>query len=166
MKVFATMSGNNRKELTEDTTDALGIKENPFLAVVYQKKGFVDKFHEFDYENQIKAYQTLAKLASNSNTNNESRSDAMYKLQRIMESIGLNLVEPQDCFLTKDERMIIRMDFYGTIDRMQAGERKRKLSEPYLDMMNTPLPKRPKKAEYDFSAAPMWPLFSKNRKST
>jgi len=149
------------KTQTEDMTDALGIKENPFLAVVYQKKGFVDKFHEFDYENQIKAYQTLVKLASNSNSNNESRADAMYKLQRIMESIGLELVEQQDCFLSKEERMIIRMDFYGTIDRMQAGERRRKLSEPYLEMMSNPLKKRPKGVEYDFSAAPMWPLFAR-----
>ena len=160
MKVFVAML-EKIKTQTEDMTDALGIKENPFLAVVYQKKGFVDKFHEFDYENQIKAYQTLVKLASNSNANNESRADAMYKLQRIMESIGLNLVEQQDCSLTKDERMIIRMDFYGTIDRMQAGERKRKLSQPYLSMMSNPLKKRPKKAEYDFSAAPMWPLFAR-----
>lgn len=155
------MSENNKQKATESEANAFKIDENPFLAVVYQKKGFVDKFHALDYDNQIKAYQTLVKLASNSNSNNESRADAMYKLQRIMGSIGLELVEQQDCFLSKEERMIIRMDFYGTIDRMQAGERKRKLSQPYLEMMSHPLKKRPKSVDYDFSTAPMWPLFAR-----
>lgn len=135
--------------------------ENPYLAVIYDDVAFVSTFHNLDYENQIKAYQTLTKLASPSNTTKQTREDALYKLKHIMDSIGLELVKRQDCFLSKDERLIIRMDFYGTIDRIQEGERKRKLSKPYLDLIATPLKKRPKMADYDFASAPIWPLFAR-----
>lgn len=145
----------------DDTLLDLNIESSPFLSVIYQKKGFVEKFHELDYDNQIKAYQTLVKLASTSNTNGHSRYDALCKLEYIMRSIGLHVVERQNCSLSKDERLIIRMDFYGSIDRIQAGEQKRKLSKPYRYLINHPLKKRPKMADYDFSTAPMWPLFAR-----
>ena len=148
-------------EVKYDDAVADAIAQNPFLSVIYQKKGFIEKFHAFDYENQIKAYQTLVKLASDSNENKQSRNDAFYKLERIMESIGLYMVEQQNCYLSKDERLIIRMDFYGSIDRIQAGERKRKLSVPYLELMNKPCRKRPKMRDYDFKSSPVWPLFAR-----
>lgn len=151
-----------QQRLTESKVEKqIDFEANPFLSVVYDDVSFVSTFHNLDYDNQIKAYQTLTKLASPSNTVNESREDALYKLRRIMNSIGLELVERQDCFLSKDERLIIRMDFYGTIDRIQAGERKRKLSKPYLDLISSPLSKRPKMTDYDFAQAPIWPLFAR-----
>jgi len=150
-----------RKTEYEKKKIEANIADDPFLAIIYSKKGYVEKFHTLEYEEQMKAYQTLAKLASDSNTNEESKFDAFKKLKHIMRSIGLEFVEKQDYYLSKDERMIIRMDFYGTIDRMKEGERKRKLSKPYLDLMANPLKKRPKMADYDFNTAPMWPLFAR-----
>ena len=154
-------SKKSKKDLYDEALIQSEIEAEPFLSVIYQKKGFVEKFHTLDYDNQIKAYQTLVRLASVSNPNNHTRNDAYYRLEKIMPSIGLELIEKQDCFLSKDERLIIRMDFYGSIDRIQAGERKRKLSKPYLDLISKPLKKRSKMVDYDFTTAPMWPLFER-----
>ncbi|MBO4294865.1 MAG: hypothetical protein J5896_05410 [Alphaproteobacteria bacterium] len=137
------------------------IEENPLSPVIYDDVGFLTSFHKLSHKNQILAYQTLVRLAHPSNMDIESREDAMYKIHRIAKSIGLECVERQNCFLSKDERLIIRMDFYGSIDRIKRSERKRKLSEPYLDLIAKPLSKRPKMSDYDFNTAPMWPLFAK-----
>ena len=155
------MSSENNSEQNQESLIQSQIETEPFLSVIYQKRGFIEKFHTLDYANQLKAYQTLVKLTSPTNPNDHTRREAFYKLERIMHSIGLELTERQDCFLSKDERLIIRMDFYGSIDRIQAGERKRKLSKAYLDLISHPLQKRPKMADYDFSTSPVWPLFAR-----
>ncbi len=137
------------------------IANQPFLAVVYDDKTFVERFHALAYEDKLKAYQTLTTLAHDSNTLSESRQDAYNKINVILQSMGLKIVEHKNCYLDKDERLIIRMDFYGSIDRLEKNKRERKLSKPYLDLISNPLKKRPKTEAYDFKTAPMWPLFER-----
>ena len=156
-----TYSKKHSIDATEEEKIKRKIEENPLSSVIYDDVGFVTSFHRLSHKNQILAYQTLVRLARPSNPNIASREDALYKIPRIARSIGLECVERQNCFLSKDERLIIRMDFYGSIDRIKRSERKRKLSEPYLDLIAKPLSKRPKMSDYDFRTAPMWPLFAK-----
>lgn len=156
-----TYSKKHFVDTTQDEKLRREIEENPLSCVIYDDVGFVTSFHQLSHENQILAYQTLVRLAHPSNPDIESRDDAIYKIRHILKSIGLECVERQGCFLSKDERLIIRMDFYGSIDRLKEGERKRKLSQPYMDMIEQPISKRPKMSDYDFNAAPMWPLFAK-----
>ena len=139
----------------------INVEESAVLSVVYDDVSFVSTFHNLSYENQIATYQVLVQLSRPTNQDDESRNDAMFKLERIAKSIGLEFTEKQDCFLSKDERHIIRMDFYGSIDRLKESEQKRKLSKPYLELMAAPLKKHHKTAEYDFTSAPMWPLFAR-----
>ena len=139
----------------------INAEESAVLSVVYDDVSFVSTFHSLSYENQIAAYQVLVQLSRPSNHDNESRNDALFKLERIAQSIGLEFTEKQDCFLSKDERHIIRMDFYGAIDRLKESEQKRKLSKPYMELMSTPLKKRHRTEDYDFASAPMWPLFAR-----
>ena len=138
------------------------IEKNLVNDVLYAKKGFVEKFHMLNFQQQLNVYQELIKYSQSTDSDDRCPTDASDKLDRIMESIGLYIVDRQDCFLSKEERLIIRMDFYGTIDRItQESERKRKLSKPYMDLIEKPIRKRPKMADYDFQSAPMWPLFTR-----
>lgn len=139
----------------------INIEESAVLSVIYDDVSFISTFHSLDYENQIATYQVLTLLSKPSNQDDESRNDAIFKLERIAKSIGLEFTEKQDCFLSKDERHIIRMDFYGAIDRLKESEQKRKLSKPYMELMSTPLKKRHRTEDYDFTSAPMWPLFER-----
>lgn len=139
----------------------INIEESAVLSVIYDDVSFISTFHSLDYENQIATYQVLTLLSKPSNQDDESRNDAMFKLERIAQSIGLEFTEKQDCFLSKDERHIIRMDFYGAIDRLKESEQKRKLSKPYMELMSAPLKKRHRTEDYDFASAPMWPLFER-----
>jgi len=139
----------------------INVEESAVLSVIYDDVSFVSTFHSLDYENQIATYQVLTLLSKPSNQDDESRNDAMFKLERIAQSIGLEFTERQDCFLSKDERHIIRMDFYGSIDRLKESEQKRKLSKPYMELMSAPLKKRHRTEDYDFASAPMWPLFER-----
>lgn len=139
----------------------INAEESAVLSVIYDDVSFISTFHSLDYENQIATYQVLTLLSKPSNQDDESRNDAMFKLERIAKSIGLEFTEKQDCFLSKDERHIIRMDFYGAIDRLKESEQKRKLSKPYMELMSAPLKKRHRTEDYDFASAPMWPLFER-----
>ena len=139
----------------------MNVAASDVLSVVYDDVSFVSTFHNLDYESQIATYQVLTQLSKPSNPDEESQTDALYKLKRIAQSIGLEFVEQQDCYLSKDERHIIRVDFYGSVDCLKEGERKRKLSKPYMELMASPLKKRCKMEDYDFSTAPMWPLFAR-----
>lgn len=138
------------------------IAEKPYMAILYHKAGYVEDFYNLSVEDAGRAYEILAKLA---NDTSKSRSDltrnAAQKLEDILYASGFQVARHDGNFLHKQEVLTIRMDFYGTIDRINPGLRSRELSSYYLYLLSHPLKKRPKTVEYDFENSPSWKLFSR-----
>ncbi len=137
------------------------IAEKPYMAVLYHDEGYVDDFYDLSVEDAGRAYEILLKLAADVSKNRTDAVRAKRKLNDILSASGFHVARHDGNYLHKQELMIIRMDFYGTIDRLKSGLRERELSSYYLYLLSHPLQKRPKVAEYDFQSAPSWKLFSR-----
>lgn len=135
------------------------IAEKPYLAVIYHDE-YLHDFFRLSYEDAGRAYEMLSKLSNDTSKSKISRI-ATEKLNEILDRCGLQISQYDGNFIHKQEVLTIRMDFYGTIDRLKAGLRTRELSRYYRSLMENPLQKRPKTAEYDFDSAPSWKLFSR-----
>ncbi len=148
---------NNRVE-----QEANEIAQFPYMAVLYHKTEYVADFYNLSVEDAGKAYELLLKMA-----NDTSKSKSLFKraaetkLNDILSAAGFKIAQHDGNFLHKQELLTIRMDFYGTIDRLKEGLRTRELSSYYLYLLSHPLQKRPKTIEYDFESAPSWKLFSR-----
>ena len=155
-----------RKHRIEENTRAeeeeKEIAQFPYMAVLYHKDEYIDDFYNLSVEDAGKAYELLAKMA-----NETSKSKTLFKrtaekkLDDILSAAGFKIAQHDGNFLHKQEVLTIRMDFYGTIDRLKEGLRSRELSPYYLHLLSHPLQKRPKTIEYDFESSPSWKLFSR-----
>jgi len=130
------------------------IVEKPYKAVLYHDEGYIDDFYNLSIEDAGWAYQQLAKSAKDD-------SEDACKLDEVLAAAGLKVAEHDGRFLHKQEVLTIRMDFYGTIDRIKDGLRERELSSYYRHLITNPLKKRPKSVQYDFETSPSWKLFSR-----
>lgn len=130
------------------------IAEKPYMAVLYHDDGYIDDFYNLSIEDAGRAYELLSKSAKDD-------FDDAQKLDEVLAASGLKITEHNGKFLHKQEVLTIRMDCYGTIDRIKQGLRERELSSYYRNLMANPLPKRPKSVEYDFETSPSWKLFSR-----
>ena len=135
------------------------IAEKPYLAVIYHDD-YLRDFFSLSYEDAGRAYEMLSKLANDASNSKISRIAAQ-KLNDILYACGLQISQYDGNFIHKQEVLSIRMDFYGTIDRLKPGLRARELSRYYRSLLENPLQKRPKSSEYNFDSAPSWKLFSR-----
>ena len=129
-----------------------------------QKKEFVEHFHSMPFSGALHYYKDLLIRASKTNKNVSDQVSAFFELLCINESMGLKYVKHHAVPFSKEERLIIRMDFYGTIDRIPYNERKKKLSRLYLEGLKYPLKEALPVSKYDFSQSPSWRLYTRFEK--
>ncbi|MBQ7659784.1 MAG: hypothetical protein IJS26_03465 [Alphaproteobacteria bacterium] len=148
-------------ETKEEKNIEREIAQKPHLEVIYDDVTFVETFHRLKLQDALNAYAMLIELSKEKNKNKESRSDARYKLEKINKSMGLYVVERDGEHLPKEEKLIVRMDVYGRIDRIEPRFREQKLSPYYRELMQKPLGKHPKMEDYDFENSPSWKLYAR-----
>ncbi|HCU58492.1 MAG TPA: hypothetical protein DIC64_00750 [Alphaproteobacteria bacterium] len=130
------------------------IAENPYMAVLYHDEGYIDEFLNLSIGDACIVYDMLYKSA-------KTDEDDAKKLNKVLAAAGFKVAEHAGRFLHKQELLTIRMDFYGTIDRIKDGLRERELSPYYRNLIAKPLRESPQSEEYDFESSPSWKLFSR-----
>lgn len=131
---------------------------------VEQRKDFVAEFHRLPFSEALAYYRDLLDRSSPYNSNVFEQRYALYELKHINESIGLTTRKYSVSSLSKEERLIIRMDYYGTIDRIPSSERSKKLSRLYLRGLNKPLDRPIASIHYDLKKSPSWQLYARFEK--
>lgn len=165
---MAKGSKYSRKHQVEQPIEKKQTKQIPnrkyaFLHIIYDDVSFLENFNELNADDQLKIYLTLKNL-SESNTKGAGQIErelihgASYKLNQIIDNAGLKKTEMLRYPLSQDEHHIIRMDFYGTVDKRPTHQ----LSNCYKSMANKKmefsLPPRAYRLE-DLNAAPAWQIF-------
>jgi len=149
-------------EVTNQRSEEIEISMKPYLAVLYHNRGYIDDFYNLSVEDAGRAYEMLSKLANEmGKKKTKLNTKAADKLDEILYAAGFQRAQYDGKYLHKQEVLTIRMDFYGTIDRLKQGLRERELSSYYRELMAHPLQKRPKTIEYNFESSPSWKLFSR-----
>lgn len=132
----------------------------PFYEVISNDDDFLDVFNSLPLSDQIKAYQVLKNLAETNPVGlpkDEKKliAKSEYKLETINLYTGLTMEEMLRYPLSSDERHVIRMDFYGSVDLRPSHQ----LSTFYKDMINKPLSEKCNATAYKLEKAPMWKIF-------
>lgn len=149
-------------EVADKRSEELEIAMKPYLAVLYHDNEYIDDFYNLSIEDAGRAYEMLSKLSNETGKKKTKLNmKAAEKLDEILQAAGFKRAQYDGNYLHKQEVLMIRMDFYGTIDRLKQGLRERELSPYYRELMDNPLQKRPKTVEYDFESSPSWKLFSR-----
>ncbi len=131
---------------------------------VRQKNEIVSHFHLLSFDEALHYYRDLLLRSTKQNVDDTDRFAASYELKCINESMGLHYVKHSAVPFSKEERLIIRMDFYGTIDRIPNDERKKKLSRHYLYGIKQPLTQALPISCYDLKKSPSWRLYARFEK--
>lgn len=126
-----------------------------------QKQDFVTNFHQMTLSESLAYYKNLLLRSSDQNRDSFDQQYATYELKCINESMGLEYVKYSAIPFSKEERLIIRMDYYGTIDRIEPGEKKKKLSRFYLRGLKEPLKVPLPVSRYNFKKSPSWQLYAR-----
>lgn len=97
-----------------------------------------------------------------SSINRQERDFIREEIKTLIRTWGLTYVDDLEHYpLSREEKHIIRMDFYGSINQTEKNPPRTNLSERYLQFINTPqfhqaeLPSQ----DYDLDASPTWQLF-------
>lgn len=131
-------------------------EEGAFLEVIYDDYDYLKTFNYLPLPEQIKAYQTLKKLAeTNKPRNRELTYKSKEKLNKINESAGMERREMLCYPLSPDEHHLIRMDCYGTIDSRPTHQ----LSKFYKEFLKKPMAGKLPVTYYNFDLSPSWQLF-------
>lgn len=113
-------------------------------------------------ESQEKEYETLIKdLLSRSNSDNEhTRETARNELKEYLSGWGLKYVNNIKYYpLSREEKHIIRMDYYGTIDEPVKIPGRSKSTSAYLAFINSPYKEKIDNPQYDLDSSPAWNKF-------
>lgn len=107
-------------------------------------------------------YKLISKYLQiiNSSQNRQERDQTRQELKTFAHTWRLKYITDQAHYpLSREEKHIIRMDFYGSINRPETAPHRSNLSSLYLKFLNTavyePLPPQ----NYDLAASPTWLLF-------
>lgn len=113
------------------------------------------EFQEQETQNIIK------NLLDRMNSNNETtREEARSELKECLKSWGLKYVNNIKYYpLSREEKHIIRLDYYGTIDEPIKIPGRSKSTSAYLGFINSPYKEKLDNPQYDLASSPSWNKF-------
>lgn len=135
-------------------------KNEDIWDIIYNPDNFTKKFLDLPYDRQIEMVVTLNQIIEQSYNKNLSQIEKIFvrtaekHLDNINELINSSYDEGIYSPLANDEKRLIRMDCYGSINKRT----KHQLSHLYLHFCKNKKGKF-KLSEYDMENSPSWKLF-------
>ena len=113
------------------------------------------KLEEHNKELALKYLDILS-----SSINRQERDFIREEIKTLIRTWGLTYVDDLAHYpLSREEKHIIRMDFYGSINQTEKKPPRTNLSEKYLKFINTPNQTEHPPQDYDLNTSPTWQLF-------
>ena len=112
-------------------------------------------------ENNKELAQKYLDILSSS-INRQERDFIREEIKTLIRTWGLTYVDDLEHYpLSREEKHIIRMDFYGSINQTEKVPPRTNLSERYLQFINAPQTQQAElpSQDYDLDASPTWQLF-------
>ena len=112
-------------------------------------------------ENNKELAQKYLDILSSS-INRQERDFIREEIKTLIRTWGLTYVDDLEHYpLSREEKHIIRMDFYGSINQTEKTPPRTNLSERYLQFINTPQTQQAElpSQDYNLDASPTWQLF-------
>lgn len=139
------------------------LQETP---AIQKKAGFIAPMpnNEIDYalyQEQISSQRAADDLNTLYHSNAESkRQDARNDIHNLITSWGLKYIENYQHYpLSRDEKHIIRMDYYGTIGKPDNTPTRCHFSSEYAQFVNHPYREKLPRQNYNLSFSPCWKIF-------
>lgn len=112
-------------------------------------------------ENNKELAQKYLDILSSS-INRQERDFIREEIKTLIRTWGLTYVDDLEHYpLSREEKHIIRMDFYGSINQTEKTPPRTNLSERYLQFINAPQTQQAERPpqDYNLDASPTWQLF-------
>lgn len=112
-------------------------------------------------ENNKELAQKYLDILSSS-INRQERDFIREEIKTLIRTWGLTYVDDLEHYpLSREEKHIIRMDFYGSINQTEKVPPRTNLSERYLQFINAPQTQQAElpPQDYNLDASPTWQLF-------
>ena len=112
-------------------------------------------------ENNKELAQKYLDILSSS-INRQERDFIREEIKTLIRTWGLTYVDDLEHYpLSREEKHIIRMDFYGSINQTEKVPPRTNLSERYLQFINAPQSQQAElpPQDYNLDASPTWQLF-------
>ena len=112
-------------------------------------------------ENNKELAQKYLDILSSS-INRQERDFIREEIKTLIRTWGLTYVDDLEHYpLSREEKHIIRMDFYGSINQTEKVPPRTNLSERYLQFINAPQTQQAERPpqDYNLDASPTWQLF-------
>ena len=112
-------------------------------------------------ENNKELAQKYLDILSSS-INRQERDFIREEIKTLIRTWGLTYVDDLEHYpLSREEKHIIRMDFYGSINQTEKTPPRTNLSERYLQFINAPQTQQAElpPQDYNLDASPTWQLF-------
>ncbi len=121
---------------------------------------FTGKIEEELYYEKMMADNARQDLQNLSSGNEELRRETREKIKNMMGIWRLRYVNNIKYYpLSREEKHIIRMDYYGTIDEPVRIPTRSKSSKTYLNFINSPYKQKLENPQYKLETSPAWNKF-------